>query len=250
MQIQKVLVFDIETSPIIASVWDTRDVNIANNQIKVDWRVIAWAAKWLNAPAREIMYMDQRKAPDMMDDKFILGYLWKLLDEADIVVTQNGKNFDTPKLNARFIEFGWPPPSPYRHLDTYQIARHVAKFTSNKLEYLTEKLCKKYRKLTHKKFPGQELWTGCLNRNQAAWKEMEKYNKHDVLATEELYGALRAWAPQNAPSVYIVDDEARQCRICGKVGTMISKGLRITKKAKYRRYTCTNCGSVGHGGKI
>jgi uncharacterized protein YprB with RNaseH-like and TPR domain len=126
----------------------------------------------------------------------ILRDLWKLLDEADIVITQNGKNFDTPKLNARFIEHGMKPPSPYKHLDTYQIARSAAKFTSNKLEYLTEKLCTKYKKLKHEKFPGFALWAECLKGNVAAWNEMRRYNKHDVLATEELYMKIRAWAPQ------------------------------------------------------
>ena len=118
------------------------------------------------------MYRDQRNAKDILDDKAILKPLWKLLDEADIVITQNGKNFDSPKLNARFIMHGWAPPSPYKHLDTYQIVRQAAKFTSNKLEYLTEKLCTKYKKLEHAKYPGMVLWTECLAGNRAAWNEM------------------------------------------------------------------------------
>jgi len=82
----------------------------------------------------------------------------ELLDQADILITQNGQAFDSPKINTRFILNGMKPPSPYKHLDTYKIAKKVASFTSNSLEYLTDKLCIKYKKLAHAKFPGMLLW--------------------------------------------------------------------------------------------
>lgn len=58
---------------------------------------------------------------------------------------------------------------------------------------MTDKFCKKYKKLKHKKFPGHELWKECLKGNKEAWNEMRKYNIHDVLATEELYNVLKQW---------------------------------------------------------
>lgn len=198
----KILIFDIETAPITAYVWGRRDINIALNQIKSEWSVIACAAKWLNAPASKVMYKDLRGVKDLSNDKEVLKFIWKLLDEADIVITQNGQSFDSPKLNARFILNGMTPPSPYKHLDTYRIARRVASFTSNKLEYLTDKLCTKYKKLSHSKFPGMSLWTECLAGNKAAWDEMKRYNIHDVLATEELYQKLHIWTPASMPSIH------------------------------------------------
>ena len=243
MEKQRVLVFDIETAPILAYVWETRDQNIALNQIKSDWYVIAWSAKWLGDPPSKIMYQDQRHAKNMEDDRSILKPLWELLDQADIVVTQNGKNFDSPKLNARFISHGMRPPSPYKHLDTYQIVSRAAKFTSNKLEYLTEKLCKKYKKLAHKKFPGFSLWTECLKGNIKAWDEMKRYNIHDVLATEEFYMKIRSWAPTTAPTVYQVENLASQCPTCGKKGVMQKRGLLRTKVTAFQRYQCQSCGS-------
>lgn len=235
---QKVLVFDIETAPIIAYVWGRRDVNIALNQIKSDMYVIAWAAKWLGDPAAETVYRDARNLKQG-DDKQILLPLWRLLDEADIVITQNGKAFDSKILNARFIMHGMRPPSPYKHLDTLQIVRSVAKFTSNKLEYLTDKLCTKYKKLSHSKFPGMELWKACLAGNMAAWNEMKRYNIHDVLSTEELYLKLRAWAPESAPPVYLERDN---CRTCGGKNTVAKNGFKVTRAGSYQRYHCTNCG--------
>jgi DNA polymerase elongation subunit (family B) len=239
MSSPKVLVYDVETSPMLAFVWGLKDQNISLSQVKHDWHIIAWAAKWLGDPASKTIYRDQRNAKNIEDDRDILKDLWKLLDEADIVITQNGKNFDTPKLNARFITHGMQPPSPYRHLDTYQIIRRVAKFTSNKLEYLTDKLCTKYKKLTHKKFPGQSLWTECLKGNISAWNEMKKYNVHDVLSTEELYRKIQAW--DNSIDFNVYGNSVQQACNCGCT-KFIARGYAYTATGKFHRFVCKRCG--------
>lgn len=241
----KVLVFDIETSPILAYVWGLGEQRIALNQIKRDWYVLAWAAKWLGAPVSTIQYQDTRGRA-WGDDKDVLKGMWKLLDEADIVVTQNGKKFDSRKLNARFMLHKMPPPSPYRHLDTYKIADSAAEFTSHKLEYLTDKLCTKYKKLSHKKFPGMALWDQCVEDNRKAWDEMKRYNIHDVLSTEELYTKIRPWAPQSAPSVY---EDRGACRTCGKF-ELKKEGIHRTKLGHYQQWSCKNCNSWSKGDKI
>lgn len=247
---QKVLVLDIETSPMTAHVFGLKDQNIGLNQILKDWSVLAWAAKWLGDSPSKIMYKDVRNNKDLSDDKELVSEMWKLLDEADIVITQYGSGFDAPKLNARFIMHGMMPPSPYKHLDTYRIVKKVASFTSNKLEYLTDKLCTKYKKLKHKRFPGMSLWNECLNGNKKAWEEMKEYNINDVLSTEELYMKIRAWAPASMASPYYVADTAVQCRICGDEGHMTKRGFDVKKAFRYQRWKCTQCGSWATGEKI
>ena len=239
----KVLIFDIETAPMLAYVWGIHEQNITLNQIHSDWHILAWGAKWLGDPASKVMYMDQRNAKDFQNDKALLDALWKVLDEADVVITQNGKNFDTPRINARFIMHGMNPPSPYKHLDTYQIVRSVAQFTSNKLEYLTGKLCKKYKKLSHSKYPGFSLWTECLKGNKDAWNEMKKYNIHDVLSTEEFYLKIRAWTPENMPRIYNAEHLKQQCRTCGVEGKIQRRGKAWKNKSQIQRIQCMGCGA-------
>lgn len=236
----KILVFDIETAPILANVWGLWDQTVGLNQIKSDWHLLAWAAKWLGDPASKIMYMDQRNAKNIEDDRKILEGIWKLLDEADIVITQNGKAFDEKKLNARFILNGMKPPSSYKHIDTKQIASRRFAFTSNKLEYMTDKLCKKFKKQQHAKFFGFNLWKECLNGNMKAWKEMEKYNKYDVLSLEELYEKLQPWDRSINFNVYS-DDIATQCS-CGSK-RLQKNGHAYTSVGKYQRYSCAVCGA-------
>ncbi len=243
----KVLIMDIETSPITAQVWGLRDQNIGLNQITEDWYVLSWAAKWLGDPPSKVMYQDQSKAKNIHDDKKILQGMWALLNEADIVITQYGTGFDSPKLNARFIMQGLLPPSPYQHLDTYRIAKRVFAFTSNKLEYLTDKLCVKYKKLAHSKFPGMSLWNECRKGNKAAWAEMKKYNTHDVLSTEELYLRLRAWAPETMAKAFITPSLLKDCAVCGASGSVYGNGTRLSRAKRYQRLTCNKCGAWSKG---
>lgn len=235
----KVLVFDIETSPILAHVWSIWEQNVGLVQIKDDWHLLSWAAKWLGD--KEVMYQDQRGVRDIADDKKLLRGIWKLLDEADVVVTQNGRQFDQKKLNARFVIQGFQPPSSFKHIDTKILAKRHFGFTSNKLEYMTDKLCTKYKKLTHKKFPGFELWKECLAGNIEAWKEMELYNKHDVLALEELYQKLIPWDSSINFNLYRPIDGQHVCK-CGST-ELARNGYYFTTAGKFRRFKCKQCGA-------
>ena len=236
----KVLIFDIETCPIIGHVWSLWDNNVSLNQIVEDWHVLSWSAKWLSDPPTKIMYEDQRGVSDITNDKKLLQGIWDLLDEADIVVTQNGRHFDQKKLNARFVINGFQPPSSYKHIDTKLLASKHFGFTSNKLEYMTDKLCKKYKKLKHKEFPGHEMWTECMKGNPKAWKEMEKYNKYDVLALEELYHVLIPWDSTVNFNLYH-DSTDNVCK-CGST-TFVKNGHYYTSVGKYQRHRCKQCGA-------
>jgi DNA polymerase III epsilon subunit-like protein len=238
----KVLIFDIETAPITAFVWGLWENNVGLNQIAKDWHVMSWAAKWLGSD--ELFYEDQRKAKIIEDDHDMLRGIWKLLDEADVVITQNGKAFDRKKLNARFIINGFLPPSSYRHIDTKVLAKKHFGFTSASLEYMAGKLCVKYKKLKHAKFAGFELWKECLAGNHDAWNEMERYNKHDVLVLEELYKKLQPWERTINFNVFS-DDLDRICN-CGST-EFKRNGYVFTETGKYQRFFCKSCRSETRG---
>lgn len=237
----KVLVLDVETSPLLVYVWQLKDQFVGLNQMVQDWHIMAWSAKWLGDPASKIVYYDQRNLK-VGNDLPILRPLWHLLNKADIVVTQNGKAFDAKKINARFMLLSMKPPSPYKHLDTYLIAKNAASFTSHSLEYLSERLCTKYKKLSHGKFPGLSLWRECLKGNKKAWDEMREYNIHDVLATEELYEKIKGWVPVSAPKLY---NSPLKCSICGAMAQR--RGRKLKGKTLVQRVRCKSqeCGKWG-----
>ena len=236
----KILVFDIETSPILAYTWGLWDQNVGLNMIKEDWTVLSVAAKWMGD--KKIHYWDTNGQDDVKDDKAVLEGIWQLLDEADVVITQNGIRFDVKKLNARFVLNNMPPPSSFRHIDTLRLSKSRFSFTSHKLEYMTAQLCKKYKKLKHGSFPGFELWAECLKKNQKAWKEMKKYNMYDVLSLEELALILLPWDKKVNFSVF---EENNKCS-CGS-HSFKRDGYFITNSGKYKRYRCNSCGAESRG---
>lgn len=232
----KILVFDIETSPMELYGFGLFDQNFSLDQIKTDWYVLSWAAKWFGSPENEVMYNDCREtAPD---DYGIISQIWQLLDEADCVLTQNGTRFDVKKLNARFLHHGFPEPSSYLHIDTLKIARKKFALTSNKLEYMTDKFCVKYKKLSHGKFAGFKLWRACLEGNLEAWEEMKKYNMYDVLSLEELYMVLRRWDKSVNFNAFS-ENEIYFCS-CGS-SDFKWVGYAYGKRSRKDKYICTVC---------
>lgn len=239
MSTPKILVLDIETAPITAYTWGLFDQMIGLNQIKKDWHLLAWAAKWVGDPASKTMYQDNRDAKDISDDKNLVKGLAKLLNEADIVVTQNGEKFDLKKINARAVLNGLKPIKPCASTDILKEGRKVFSFTSHKLEYVADKINKKYKKLKHNKYPGFDLWKAILDGDRKAWAEMKIYTIHDVLSTEEIYLTIQGWINTQALSSFH-DDAKMRCR-CGSA-KLTKEGFAYTPAGKYQIYHCQTCG--------
>lgn len=233
----KILTLDIETAPITAYTWGLWKQNIGLNQIKTDWHLLAWAAKWLGE--KQVHYMDNRNAKDITDDKHLLIELIKLLNHADIVITQNGEQFDLKKISARAVINGLSPIKPCASTDILKEGRKVFSFTSHKLEYVSDKINKKYKKFKHEKYSGFELWSAILKGDKKAWCEMETYTKYDVLSTEEIYTIIQGWIATQALSSFH-DDSQMRCR-CGSV-SLTKKGFAFTPAGKYQIYHCKDCG--------
>jgi RNase P subunit RPR2 len=241
-------VIDIESAPIEAYVWGIWEQNVGLDFIKTEWSILSYAARWLGE--KNIIYNDTggRGLSKVRDDKPLLGKIWELLNEADIVVAQNGKRFDVRKINARLIMHGMGPPSPFRVIDTLIVAKKHFAFTSQKLMW-TSKYLTDSPKSEHKKFPGFELWVECLKDNPLAWAEMKKYNRQDIVSTEKLYVKLRPWI-DNHPNLGVYDANDRPlCPKCGsdKVHVGASNRVSVKQQGMYKRYVCQECGGWSRG---
>lgn len=240
----KILFFDIETAPLLGYVWGLWNNDIALNQLKTDWSILSWSAKWRGK--NRIYYADQRKAKNLQDERLILRPLCDLINEADIIVTHNGKRFDVRKINARLIALNMKPLAPVKHIDTKEISARNFGFTSNKLEYLAKYLGVKLHKSEHNKFPGFSLWEACLNGNQSAWAEMEKYNRRDTLVLEQVFEKLLPWT--NTVNFDVFHDKLEHKCSCGSKDYR-KFGMGYTSTGKYQRYQCKDCGKVTRGHK-
>lgn len=236
----KILLFDIETSPLVVFSWRIYDQRITPEQVIKDWYVISWSAKWL---CDSTVHSDVIRSEETADgnDERVVKSMWKMLDDADIVVTHNGNQFDIKKLNTRFIFWGMNPPSHYQQIDTLQVARSNFDFTSNKLDYING-----FLGIHQKTETNYALWKRCYSGEPAALHEMVTYNQNDVLILEELYFKLRPWI-KGHPNVGLYFDSVETvCPNCG--GELIKQGNYYTPLNRYDAYRCTQCGAVGRGG--
>lgn len=243
MTAPKIVTLDIETFPNLVFTWGLFKQMVGVNQIVRDWSIASICWKWLGD--KQTHYVDCERNP--LDDRDLLDRAWAVLDNADIVIGQNSKHFDIRKLNARFIEAGMRPPSPYKQIDTKVEATKVAMFTSNRLEWLAAHLTN-VPKDKHKAFPGFDLWAECLKGNPKAWAAMRKYNPRDVRATEKLYLRLRPWIVGH-PNVTIDNADSAGRIACPKCGSwkVHRRGVTTTNVGVYARYRCSSCGGWSRG---
>lgn len=232
----KVLCLDIENFPCEVYSWGLGEQIIPLEFLKRDWTVCAWAAHWVGDPDNQVMYMDNRNRRDIYDDKQLIKGLVDLMNQADVIVGQNVEKFDIRKLAARASFHNLLPFRPVKVTDILKEERKVFAFTSHKLAYKTE-MNKKYKKLKHEKYPGFDLWKACLADKLDAWKEMERYCKHDVLSTEERYMTVRGWIKTH--HLGPIDGIVR-CR-CGSTN-LNKEGFAHTDAGKYQIYSCNVCG--------
>ena len=240
VDLPKILLFDIETALMEVYVWGLYKQFIPHTNIIKDengeeksWFCLSWAAKWLydDTILSDIVAPDESIA---RDDGRILKSIWKLLDEADIVIAQNGDKFDIRKLNARFIVNGIYPPSPFRTVDTLKVARREFQFDSNSQDYLTKLL-----KLEQKRKTDFQLWIDCMAGDQKRLDEMVKYNRHDVMGLEELYLKFRPFI-KNHPNLGVLM-EMDVCPNCGCEHLDETEATYFTSANQFPVYRCQGC---------
>lgn len=236
----KIVTLDIETAPLESYHWGLWEENVSVDQINVEWSILSFSAKWLGKSAMVYMDTGGRGVKHVRDDSELLKALWHILNEADVVVAQNGAAFDIKKINARLIMAGFPPYSPIRVIDTKLVAKKHFAFTSNRLQWMSKHLTKQ-KKLAHKKYPGFELWAACLRDDPKAWAEMRRYNCADTRATEELYLKLRPWIAGHVNVGAYSEMEVPMCPKCGSVKVQ-RRGSARTQTGEYYRFQCQECG--------
>ncbi len=238
----RVALFDIETAPTRGWVWTNYEANLIGTD--KDWYMLSFAFMWLGEKK-----ITTHALPDFAGyrsnkecDKALIKKLWEVFDEADILVGHNSKQFDTKKANARFLVNGLRPPSPYKQIDTLQIARSRFKFGSNKLADLGVALGVG-TKLPH---TGAHLWFSCMAGDPKSWALMKRYNARDVELLAAVYSKLAAWCP-NHPNMNLYDDGER-CPTC-RSDNVQKRGLMVRLNSRRQRMHCQACGNWFSTGK-
>lgn len=223
-----ILLLDIESTPNLSWVWDHYETTVIKHV--EEWSILCVAHMWLKDKFPKVCSRDE-----VGSERNMLELVWELLDTADVVVAHNGDKFDVKKLNARFIQYGLGPPSPFFTVDTLKVARQYFRFNQNGLDPLAQHLGLG-KKVKHQGF---ELWEACMNDEPRAWTKMKRYAKQDVILLKQLYLRFLPWI-QNHPNV-MVKNGGIGCPNCGSP-KMQKRGVRHTRTMTYQQYLCRGCG--------
>ena len=233
----RILIFDIETSPIIGYTWGVWQTNVID--ILEDYQILTVAWKWLGESKTYVIGQDDFKdyKPGKLNDLHVVEKIHELFNEADVIVAHNGNSFDAKKCRARMAIHGMMPPAPYKQIDTKLEAKKLGGFTRNHLKHLASQL----QTTEQKGDPGGfETWQGCLAGDKKSWMHMKKYNKKDVTTLEELYLKLLPWMTQH-PNMNLLENKIDACPKCGSYHIQ-SRGYQKSNVATYRRLQCCECG--------
>jgi hypothetical protein len=242
--VKRILIFDVETAPMRAFVWSRWKQNIYLEQTISEWFMLSWSAKWLYSTETMSDVLTSSECLEE-DDKRISESLWKLLDEADIVIAHNGNSFDIPKVNSRFIINGLKPTAPYNRIDTKIVASKQFGFSSNKLDALAG-----YFGIDVKIDTNFDLWKRCMLGDEEALKYMVEYNMKDVEILEEVYLKMRPYMKAHPNVSLFNDDTSKQCTCCGSRNISEIEGkLYYTSVGAYEMYRCNSCSGVSRGRK-
>jgi len=187
----------------------------------------------------EIFKRDNMR-PDPLNDRKLVIQIYNRLRDADMWVTRNGRWFDIPFLNSRLLHWGLPPLPSMPHFDTCEASFKRLKI-KNSLEAVGEFLgcrTKKYK-------VSFDEWVRAYAGSEKSLAKIVKHGINDTRLTEEVYLKMRPLGYKH-PNIALINEDGRQCPVCGKKGTLQSRGWHPAKVNRARRYQCTSCGTWSH----
>lgn len=231
----RLLFYDIETAPMLSYHWAPKVEYVRDGQTVSDDRfLLCWSAKWSDGTEVLSSRLTQKEAKTQ-DDSRVVGKLADLMREAPIMVAHNGNRFDYKRVNARLLVNRLTPLGNVQMIDTLSIARQSFDLPYNNLNYLAKKLG--FGEKLHTDF---DLWRRAFYGEVAALKEMEAYNRQDVVLLEHVFHAITPYAKTLPRLVDAAEWREELCPYCGSTDRERS-GLYRTKVNNFPKYRCGNC---------
>jgi len=239
----KILLLDVETAPLEVYVWSLKQRSgwIPPSNIKKDWSILTWSAKWLFDSEIYSSRVGEDDAFNRKDDS-IMQDLWRLLNEANMVVAHNGTNFDVRRVNARLAINGYIPPYPYKIIDTMTMSKRQFDFSSFALDYMNSLF-----NIGRKEHPGFGVWKAAVEGGQKAEEAlgiMRGYCDNDIRILEELYLQVRPWLKGHPNIGLYIGATGNVCDHCGN-DNLDWGGKYFTAAGRFRSFRCGGCGGTG-----
>ena len=223
----KIAFIDCETTPLISYHWGTFDQTINPNNIINDRQILCIAWKILGEKSVRGVRVGADKTERQMIAEFRAA-----MEDVNVLVAHN-LPFDYRHINAKLIEHDLPPLPKQNFIDTLKAVKRVAKFSSNRLDFLCGKLLGRRKIETD-----MDLWKDSMAGDEKALSRMLRYCKNDVELLEALYLRLRPYMFSH-PNVAAVD--TTQCPRCASDGYTVNKTYRTLTGIERVHVRCVAC---------
>jgi uncharacterized protein YprB with RNaseH-like and TPR domain len=180
---------------------------------------------------------------DPTNDHLVVKAAAKVLSDADMWITWNGKRFDVPFITTRLLFHGEKPLPRVPHLDGLQISRKHLRMHSNRLDAVSV-----FFNLQRKTPLNGPEWIRAAAGHKPSIEYIIEHCRQDVVVLEEVYNILRPLAALH-PNVAQMAGKTFACPVCGSKKVQ-KRGLHRNRVCARQRYQCTKCGAWSSGGPI
>jgi uncharacterized protein YprB with RNaseH-like and TPR domain len=171
-------------------------------------------------------------------DAGLMRHLHSLItNEADIIVSWYGKEYDRKFLNTRMLMSGLAPMPPLNaeHVDLYYTARGNFAFHSNRLQSVSEAMECPWSKTPVR----ADVWRKAMRGDAKAFAYVVDHCKLDVKILDWIYGRIKGYVRQHP----WMGRKGIECRVCGSA-KLHSRGYTVTTGgAPRQRFQCQDCGA-------
>jgi len=186
--LDKIMVYDIETSRVKVDLWSTGKQYVNHKQLRSETTIISISWKWIGEDKVYSLSWDKNHCDKKMMVKFLKEY-----NRASMVIGQNNNSFDNKLINTRAAKHRLQVDRFVKSFDIYRMAKRYFRLPSFSMAYMS-----KYFGLTLKQsHEGLHMWDMIEYGTKAEKKEylqkMIDYNIGDIVTTEELYLTLRPY---------------------------------------------------------
>ena len=243
--VPKILIYDIETSPLQAWIWRPGDQVVRHGQLVKgefdNYNIICIAYAWLSGgPVKELHWDKKTHSSKKMIEEFD-----KIIRSADHSIGKNSDRFDVKMINTQRLLHNLPPMPEWLGSgdDLEKQMRKYFSLPSQSLDYISNMLG-----LGGKMKMEMQDWIDIVTRAPNADKQlakMIKYGKKDVSDTRAII--KKVW-PHVKPKLNMsVFTGAFVCKLCGS-NNLHQDGFTRRTTGDYPKFHCRS--HDGYAGRV
>lgn len=241
----KIGYLDIETSPYLVWTYPLKDAYISSDQIEQTLRITSIVLLEEGQKNPEVFQWRFDPIRKQGDDRLMLSQLAKKLNNFDVIVMQNGDNYDIKVLQERLLQHKLPPMTNILTIDTLKLSRRSFKKSSHSLDTRSREY-----NFGGKDKQGMSDCIAVARGDRKRQKRRIAYNIKDVIDTRKVFLRELDYYDLDRKTIRFFQSFAHTPKVCCArcahnkqkkfdIETINKKNKRTKLKEMF--YKCKNC---------